>query len=197
MGSVCDTIEETIDYLNSKVIKQVLLRLDYLDRLLLEAFFKALPTTVKNIAVLDRTKEPGSIGEPLYQDICTAFLNVDNKPRIFAGRYGLSSKETTPCHVLAVYKNIMSDNPKQSFTIGIVDDVTNLSLYVDEDIDTTPKGTKSCTFWGLGSDGTVGANKNSIKIIGDTDMYVQAYFSRFKEIRRNYGFSLKIWRQAD
>jgi len=178
MGSICDTIEETVDYLNAKGKKTGLVKVRLYRPFFTEAFLKAIPKTVKRIAVIDRTKEPGSIGEPLYQDVCTAFINADVKPEIFAGRYGLGSKDTTPSHVLSIFKNLEKDQPKDHFTVAINDDVTNLSLPVDEDIDTTPEGTINCTFWGLGSDGTVGANKNSIKIIGDnTDMNVQAYFS--------------------
>ena len=135
--------------------------------------------TAKYITVLDRTKEPGSIGEPLYLDVALAVKGTKfDKLPMYSGRYGLGSKDTTPAQIIAVYENAKSSNPKQRFTIGICDDVTNLSLDIKEDIDTTPAGTTSCKFWGLGSDGTVGANKNSIKIIGDhTDMYVQAYFA--------------------
>ncbi|MDR2899324.1 MAG: pyruvate:ferredoxin (flavodoxin) oxidoreductase, partial [Clostridiales bacterium] len=178
MGSACDAIEEVIDYLNAKgeklgYVKVHLYRPFRADRLL-----QAIPKTVKKIAVLDRTKEPGALGEPLYQDILTAYFEEDTKPVIVGGRYGLGSKDVTPAQIIAVYDELKKDAPKKLFTIGIVDDVTNLSLPQGKEIDVTAKGTKSCVFWGLGSDGTVGANKNSIKIIGDhTDMYAQAYFN--------------------
>ncbi len=178
MGSVCDTIEETIDYLNARGEKVGLLKVRLYRPFSVEHFLKELPASAKKIAVLDRTKEPGSIGEPLYLDVCAAFAGKKDAPVIVNGRYGLGSKDTIPSHILSVYENLKADAPKANFTISIVDDVTNLSLPVTEDIDTAPEGTISCKFWGLGSDGTVGANKNSIKIIGDnTDMYAQAYFS--------------------
>ncbi|MBQ4249301.1 MAG: pyruvate:ferredoxin (flavodoxin) oxidoreductase [Clostridia bacterium] len=178
MGSVCDTIEETIDYLNARGEKVGLLKVRLYRPFSVEHFLKELPASAKKIAVLDRTKEPGSIGEPLYLDVCAAFAGKKDAPVIVNGRYGLGSKDTTPSHILSVYENLKAEAPKANFTISIVDDVTNLSLPVTEDIDTAPEGTISCKFWGLGSDGTVGANKNSIKIIGDnTDMYAQAYFS--------------------
>ncbi|MCL2742095.1 MAG: pyruvate:ferredoxin (flavodoxin) oxidoreductase, partial [Oscillospiraceae bacterium] len=143
-----------------------------------DTMLAAIPGTVRKAAVLDRTKEPGSNGEPLFQDVCTAYYGRPGAPLVVAGRYGLGSKDTTPAQIAAVYESLASPEPKARFTIGIKDDVTNLSLAADETIDTTPKGTRSCKFWGLGSDGTVGANKNSVKIIGDhTDMNVQAYFS--------------------
>jgi pyruvate-ferredoxin/flavodoxin oxidoreductase len=177
MGSVCDTIEETIDYLLSEGEKVGLVKIRLYRPFPVEHLLKAIPQTAKKIAVLDRTKEPGALGEPLYQDVCTALFENGKAPLIVAGRYGLGSKDTTPGQIIAVYDNLKQAAPKNHFTIGIVDDVTYLSLDVARDIDTTPKGTVSCRFWGLGSDGTVGANKNSIKIIGDhTDMYVQAYF---------------------
>lgn len=178
MGSVCDTIEETIDYLLAKGEKVGLVKVRLYRPFSVEHLFKAIPDTVQKIAVMDRTKEPGSIGEPLYQDVCTAYFDKAKKPVIVAGRYGLGSKDTTPAQITAVYDNLKQNDPKNHFTVGINDDVTNLSLPVGEQIDTAPEGTISCKFWGLGSDGTVGANKNSIKIIGDhTDMYAQAYFS--------------------
>ncbi|MDD5602691.1 MAG: pyruvate:ferredoxin (flavodoxin) oxidoreductase [Eubacteriales bacterium] len=178
MGSACDAIEETIDHLMSKGEKVGLVKVRLYRPFSVERFLESIPATVKSIAVLDRTKEPGAIGEPLYQDVCTAFTGKKDSPRILAGRYGLGSKDTTPAQMIAVYENLKAAKPMNHFTIGIVDDVTNLSLPVGEEIDVTPEGTVSCKFWGLGSDGTVGANKNSIKIIGDhTDMYVQAYFA--------------------
>ncbi len=178
MGSICEAIEETIDLLVSRgekvgMVKVHLYRPFSVDRLL-----ACIPATAKTIAVLDRTKEPGAHGEPLYLDVCAAFTSKCNGPVIVGGRYGLGSKDTTPDQILAVYKNLAADVPKNGFTIGIVDDVTNTSLALEESIDTAAAGTIAARFWGLGADGTVGANKNSIKIIGDhTDMYAQAYFS--------------------
>jgi pyruvate-ferredoxin/flavodoxin oxidoreductase len=176
MGSGCETIQETVEYLNAKRnMKLGLIKVRVYRPFSTQHFLAALPDSVKSIAVLDRTKEPGSIGEPLYLDVVTA---LRDKPGIFVigGRYGLSSREFTPTMVLAVFKHLM-DRGFHGFTVGIEDDVTNLSLPLDEEIDTVPEGTISCKFWGLGSDGTVGANKNSIKIIGDhTDMHVQGYF---------------------
>ncbi len=178
MGSACDAIQETIDYLNAKGEKVGLLNVHLFRPFSIEHFIKEIPQSVKKIAVLDRTKEPGALGEPLYQDVCTAYFEKNERPVIVAGRYGLGSKDVTPAQIIAVYDNLKSNTPKNHFTIGIVDDVTHLSLPIDKEIDVTPEGTISCKFWGLGSDGTVGANKNSIKIIGDhTDMYAQAYFS--------------------
>lgn len=178
MGSICDAIEETIDYLMAKGEKVGLLNVHLYRPFSLEHFFKYIPKTVKKIAVLDRTKEPGSIGEPLYLDVKNAFYGKEYQPVIVGGRYGLGSKDTVPAHILPVFENLKKDTPKNGFTIAIVDDVTNTSLPVGEDIDTTPAGTKACKFWGLGSDGTVGANKSAIKIIGDhTDMYAQGYFA--------------------
>jgi len=178
MGSICDTIEETIDYLQSKGEKVGVLKVHLYRPFSIKHFLDTLPSTVKKIAVLDRTKEPGAIGEPLYQDVCTAYFENGQRPLIVGGRYGLGSKDTTPGQVMAVYDNLKQQEPKNHFTIGINDDVTNLSLPINSEVNTTPEGTISCKFWGLGSDGTVGANKNSIKIIGDhTDMYVQAYFA--------------------
>ncbi|MEW9093513.1 MAG: pyruvate:ferredoxin (flavodoxin) oxidoreductase [Clostridiaceae bacterium] len=178
MGSVCDCIEETIDYLMAQGEKVGLIKVHLYRPFSLEHFFKAMPKTVKKIAVLDRTKEPGSIGEPLYLDVKSAFYNSELKPVIVGGRYGLGSKDTVPGHMISVFENLKAETPKDGFTVGIVDDVTNTSLPMGEDVDTTPAGTTACKFWGLGSDGTVGANKSAIKIIGDhTDMYAQAYFA--------------------
>jgi len=178
MGSVCDTIEETADYLNKNGEKVGLLKVRLYRPFSVNAMLDAIPGSVKKIAVLDRTKEPGAIGEPLFQDVCNAWFERDVRPVIVGGRYGLGSKDTTPGQIFAVYENLKSDAPVKRFTIGINDDVTRLSLKYDDSLDTTPEGIKSCKFWGLGSDGTVGANKNSIKIIGDhTDMYAQAYFA--------------------
>ncbi len=178
MGSVCETIDETIDYLAAKGEKVGVIKVRLYRPFSVKHLLKVIPDSVKKIAVLDRTKEPGSLGEPLYQDVCTALYENGKMPVIVAGRYGLGSKDTTPAQIVAVYNNLKLDTPKNHFTIGIVDDVTNLSLNTGEEIDTAAEGTVSCKFWGLGSDGTVGANKNSIKIIGDhTDMFAQAYFA--------------------
>ncbi|MBE6903092.1 MAG: pyruvate:ferredoxin (flavodoxin) oxidoreductase [Ruminococcaceae bacterium] len=179
MGSVCDTIEETIDYLNAKGEKVGLVKVRLYRPFSVEHFLNAMPKTVKKIAVLDRTKEPGSLGEPLFLDIAAAISNTEFKDALLvSGRYGLGSKDTTPGDIIAAYKNLDAAEPKKRFTLSITDDVTYLSLPVDENPYTTAAGTVSCKFWGLGSDGTVGANKNSIKIIGDhTDKYVQAYFA--------------------
>lgn len=178
MGSVCDTIEETIDYLIKKGEKVGMVKVHLYRPFSEKYFLNVMPTTVKKIAVLDRTKEPGSIGEPLYLDVVKVFDKSENKPYIIGGRYGLGSKDTRPSQILAVFKNLKSNKPKDRFTIGIVDDVTYTSLPEEEIIDTTPEGTISCKFWGLGSDGTVGANKSAIKIIGDnTNLYAQGYFS--------------------
>jgi pyruvate-ferredoxin/flavodoxin oxidoreductase len=178
MGSACDTIDETVDYLVSKGEKVGSIKVHLYRPFSEEYFMKVLPDTVKKIAVLDRTKEPGSLAEPLYLDVVQMFYKMDKKPLIIGGRYGLGSKDTRPSHILAVFENLRKDDPKDHFTIGITDDVTNTSLTEGEPIDTTPEGTISCKFWGLGSDGTVGANKSAVKIIGDnTDLYAQAYFS--------------------
>ncbi|HIR45972.1 MAG TPA: pyruvate:ferredoxin (flavodoxin) oxidoreductase [Candidatus Ventrisoma faecale] len=174
MGSVCDTIEETIDYLTAAGQKVGVVKVRLYRPFSAEALVAAIPETVKQISVLDRTKEPGALGEPLYLDVVAALKGTKfHDIPVFTGRYGLGSKDTTPAQIVAVYNN----NEKQKFTIGIEDDVTNLSLKLGDPIVTTPAGTINCKFWGLGADGTVGANKNSIKIIGDnTDMYAQAYF---------------------
>lgn len=178
MGSVCETIEETIDYLLARGEKVGVIKVRLYRPFSAKYFFDVLPKTVKRIAVLDRTKEPGSLGEPLYQDIRTVFYDQPNAPLIIGGRYGLGSKDTTPAHILAVYENLKAEEPKNGFTIGIEDDVTHLSLKPVEGVNTAPEGTICCKFWGLGSDGTVGANKNAIRIIGDnTDLYAQGYFS--------------------
>ncbi|GLC32079.1 pyruvate:ferredoxin (flavodoxin) oxidoreductase [Clostridium omnivorum] len=178
MGSVCDTISEVIDYLRAKGEKVGLLKVHLYRPFSEKYFFNVLPKSVKKIAVLDRTKEPGSIGEPLYLDVTKLFFNNQNAPVIVGGRYGLGSKDTTPSQIISVYNNLKQQAPKDEFTIGIVDDVTNTSLKEEEIVETSPEGTISCKFWGLGSDGTVGANKSAIKIIGDnTELYAQAYFS--------------------
>jgi len=178
MGSVCDTIGETVDYLLNKGEKVGMIQVHLYRPFSSKYFFNVLPSTVKRIAVLDRTKEPGSAGEPLYLDVKSLFYGKANRPLIVGGRYGLGSKDTRPSQIIAVYKNLMQPEPKDDFTIGIVDDVTNTSLPEEDIVDTTPEGTIQCKFWGLGSDGTVGANKSAVKIIGDhTNLYAQAYFS--------------------
>ncbi|MGO3752147.1 MAG: pyruvate:ferredoxin (flavodoxin) oxidoreductase [Peptoniphilaceae bacterium] len=177
MGSVTETIEEVVDYLNNSGEKVGLLKVHLYRPFSREHFLAAIPETVEKIAVLDRTKEKGSIGEPLYLDVKSVFYNEEKTPLIVGGRYGLGSKDTNPSQILAVYKNLDSAKPKDNFTIGINDDITNLSLNIEENITTEPEGTIRCKFWGFGSDGTVGANKSAIKIIGDnTDMYAQGYF---------------------
>ena len=177
MGSVTETIEEVVDYLNAKGKKVGLIRVHLYRPFSAKYFFKVLPTTVKRIAVLDRTKEPGSVGEPLYLDVKGIFYGKENAPRIIGGRYGLSSKDTTPAQIIAVYEHLEKDG-HDNFTVGIIDDVTHLSLPVDESIDISDPATTEALFFGLGSDGTVGANKNTIKIIGEnTDLYAQAYFA--------------------
>ncbi|MGE5581188.1 MAG: pyruvate:ferredoxin (flavodoxin) oxidoreductase [Bacillota bacterium] len=177
MGSACEAIEETVNYLNKKGEKVGLVKVHLYRPFAPEYFLQVLPKSVKKIAVLDRTKEPGSLGEPLYEDICTAFMEKKETPVIVGGRYGLGSKEFNPSMIKAVYDNLAQAQPKNHFTVGIIDDVTNTSLPVKELIDAAPEGVFRCKFFGLGSDGTVGANKNSIKIIGDhTDMYAQGYF---------------------
>ncbi|HOP75794.1 MAG TPA: pyruvate:ferredoxin (flavodoxin) oxidoreductase, partial [Bacillota bacterium] len=177
MGSGCETVEETVNYLNAKGEKVGLIKVRLYRPFSAEHFLSVVPKTVKKIAVLDRTKEPGSLGEPLYEDVCTVFMEQKETPTIVGGRYGLGSKEFTPSMVKAIFDNLKLDQPKNHFTVGIVDDVTFTSLEVKEKIDAAPQGVHRCLFYGLGSDGTVGANKNSIKIIGDhTDMYAQGYF---------------------
>ena len=179
MGSICDVAEEVIDYLNAHGEKVGLVKVRLFRPFAPEKLIEAIPASVKKIAVLDRTKEPGALGEPLYQDVVTALANAGrNDIQVIGGRYGLGSKDTPPASVFAVYDELKRDEMKRQFTIGIVDDVTNLSLPEDKNCpNTAAPGTIECKFWGLGGDGTVGANKNSIKIIGDhTDKYVQAYF---------------------
>ena len=178
MGSVTDLIEETVDYLNAKGEKVGLIKVRLFRPFSNERLIKAMPKTVKKVAVLDRTKEPGAAGEPLYLEVKNAFYGLENAPVIVGGRFGLGSKDTVPADIVAVYENLNKEDAKNGFTLSIVDDVTNTSLEPVGDIDTTPEGTKACKFWGLGSDGTVGANKSAIKIIGDhTDMYAQGYFA--------------------
>ena len=178
MGSVCDVIEEVIDYMNANGEKVGLIKVRLYRPFVADKLVAALPKTAKKIAVLDRTKEPGSLGEPLYLDVVAALAQCDvTGVKVVGGRYGLGSKDTTPASVFAIYENLKADAPKGNFTVGIVDDVTGLSLPETTVPDTAPAGTIACKFWGLGGDGTVGANKNSIKIIGDhTDKFIQAYF---------------------
>ncbi len=189
MGSVTDVAEETVDYLNAHGQKVGLLKVRLYRPFSVEKLIAAIPSTVKKIAVLDKTKEPGADGEPLYLDVRNAFYGKENAPVIIGGRFGLGSKDPNPAHIAAVYDNLAKAEPKNGFTIGIVDDVTNTSLEVTEDIDATPEGTTACKFWGLGSDGTVGANKSAIKIIGDhTDMYAQGYF--FYDSKKSGGITV-------
>ena len=178
MGSVTQTIEETVDYLLARGEKVGIVKVHLYRPFSEKYFLDVLPSTVKKIAVLDRTKEPGAAGEPLYQDVKSILYGRENAPCVIGGRYGLGSKDTTPTHIKAVYDHLKTDDAKDGFTLGIIDDVTNTSITPSEQINTSPEGTVRCKFWGLGSDGTVGANKNAIQIIGDnTDLYAQAYFS--------------------
>ncbi len=177
MGSVCEALEETVDYLNARGEKVGVIKVHLYRPFSAKYFFDVMPETVKEIAVLDRTKEPGSLGEPLYLDICNLYTGKENAPRIIGGRYGLGSKDTTPTQLATVFAELDKADAKNGFTIGIIDDVTNLSLENIEKINAAPEGATRCKFWGFGSDGTVGANKDAIKIIGDnTDLYAQAYF---------------------
>ncbi|HIQ60695.1 MAG TPA: pyruvate:ferredoxin (flavodoxin) oxidoreductase, partial [Candidatus Enterenecus faecium] len=178
MGSICDVAEEVIDYLNAHGEKVGLVKVRLYRPFRADKLLAAIPATCKQIAVLDRTKEPGAQGEPLYLDVVTALANGGRTDiRVIGGRYGLGSKDTPPASVFAVYEEMTKAEPKHQFTLGIVDDVTHLSLEEKPSPNTAAEGTIECKFWGLGGDGTVGANKNSIKIIGDhTDKYVQAYF---------------------
>ena len=177
MGSVCETIEETINVLKKKGEKVGLVKVRLYRPWSTKHFLKAMPKTVKKVAVLDRTKEPGAEGDPLYLDVRNLYFGKEDAPEIFAGRYGLGSNDTTPGQIVAVYNNLKAKKTKDHFTIGIIDDVNNSSLET-VDIATEPAGTVRCKFWGLGSDGTVGANKQAIKIIGDeTKQYAQGYFS--------------------
>ena len=177
MGSGADTVEETIDYLLQRGEKVGMLKVRLYRPFSAKHFLEVLPQSVQKLAVMDRTKEPGSLGEPLYQDVCTVFAEIGQAKTIVGGRYGLGSKEFTPSMVKAIFDNLKLDEPKNHFTVGITDDVTHTSLPVNDIIDTAPEGVVRCKFYGLGSDGTVGANKNSIKIIGDyTDLYAQGYF---------------------
>ena len=178
MGAINEVIEETIDYLRNKGEKVGLIKVRLYRPFSIERLLNCIPSTVKKIAVLDRTKEPGSIGEPLYLDILRAVNEIENPPKVIGGRFGLGSKDPYPSDIAAVYENLASETPKNRFTIGIIDDITNNSLEPIKEVDVTTEGTTACKFWGLGSDGTVGANKSAIKIIGDhTNMYAQGYFS--------------------
>lgn len=177
MGSVTEALEETVDYLNERGKKTGVLKVHLYRPFSAKYFFDVMPKTARVISVLDRTKEPGATAEPLHLDILNLYYRKENAPVIVGGRYGLGSKDTTPTDLLSVFKNMECEEPKNHFTISIIDDVTNLSLPRDEFINTSTKGTTRCKFWGLGSDGTVGANKSAIKIIGDnTDLYAQGYF---------------------
>ena len=188
MGSVSGCAQEVVNYLNAKGEKVGFLQVHLFRPFSAKHLLSAMPKTVKKIAVLDRVKEAGSIGEPLYEDICAAYINDANRPLIYAGRYGLSSKDTTPAQIKAVFDNLSLSEPKNHFTIGIEDDVTHLSLPIGAPLLTEPEGTIACKFWGLGSDGTVGANKNSAKIIGDyAGMYTQAYFEY--DSKKSYGIT--------
>ena len=179
MGSVCETAKEAADYLNAQGEKVGVLSVHLYRPFSIEHFFKYLPKTIKKVAVLDRTKEPGSLGEPLYLDVRAAYYSSEQHPVIVGGRYGLGGKDVTPDQLFAVFEELKAAAPKNGFTLGIEDDVTGTSLAPrHSEVDMTPEGTTACKFWGLGSDGTVGANKSAIKIIGDkTDMYAQAYFA--------------------
>ena len=193
MGSSCDVLEEVVDYLNAQGERVGLLKVRLYRPFSAKHMLEVLPATVQTITVIDRTKEPGALGEPLYQDVCTAFVENGDQirvfPKIIAGRYGLGSKEFTPAMGKAIYDNMLVASPKNHFTVGIEDDVTYLSLEVGADIDTVPAGTVQCKFFGLGSDGTVGANKDAIKIIGDnTDMFAQAYFAY--DSKKSGGFTV-------
>lgn len=196
MGSVTETIKETIDFLNSKGQKTGLVTVHLYRPFSAKYFLKVIPKSTKKITVLDRTKEPGANGEPLYLDVRSVFYDKEHKPEILSGRYGLGSKDTTPAQIISVFKNMDYDESKTDFTIGIFDDVTFKSLPIEKDIQTSPKGTFEAKFYGIGSDGTVGANKNSIKIIGDaTDKYCQAYFAY--DSKKSGGFTASHLRFGD
>ena len=194
MGSSCDVVQETVKYLNERGERTGVVRVHLFRPFSLEHFLRALPASVRSIAVLDRTKERGSLGEPLYLDVCTSFLEKGGKaPLVVGGRYGLGSKDFTPGMAKAVFDNLRAVQPKNHFTVGINDDVTFLSLPVDEEIDTVPAGTTQCKFYGLGADGTMGANKQAVKIIGDnTDLYAQAYFAY--DSKKSGGFTVSYLR---
>ena len=188
MGSACETTREVVDYLNAKGEKVGMLQIHLYRPFDIDFFLSQMPKTVRKVAVLDRSREPGAIAGPVYLDVCAAYANRENAPKLCAGRYGLASKDVTPAQIKAVFDNLAAEDPKQYFTIGVNDDVTHLSLAVQEPLITEPAGTVSCKFWGLGSDGTVGANKNSAKIIGDhAGMYTQAYFEY--DTKKSYGIT--------
>ncbi|MDU6250006.1 MAG: 2-oxoacid:acceptor oxidoreductase family protein, partial [Paeniclostridium sordellii] len=177
-GSVTEAIEETIDVLNAQGEKYGLVKVHLYRPFSMKHFMDSMPSTVERICVLDRTKEPGATGEPLYLDVKSVYYGNEKAPMVIGGRYGLGSKDTTPTQIKTVYDNLKSESPKDQFTLGIVDDVTNTSLELADELKIAQKGTVRCKFWGLGSDGTVGANKQAIKIIGDnTKKYAQAYFA--------------------
>ena len=178
MGSSCNVIEEVVDYLVNKGEKVGLIKVRLYRPFSAQHLLNAIPSSTKMLCALDRCKEPGAQGEPLYLDVCAALHANGNPLKVIGGRYGLSSKEFNPSMVKAVFDNMMSDTPKTNFTVGITDDLTHLSLPINEIIETTPEGTIQCKFFGFGSDGTVGANQQAANIIGDnTDLYAQAYFS--------------------
>ena len=197
MGSICDVAEEVIDYMNASGEKVGLIKVRLYRPFVAKKLVEAIPASVKKIAVLDRTKEPGALGEPLYLDVVTALASCGvSGIKVIGGRYGLGSKDTPPSSVFAAFENLAADEPKDHFTLGIVDDVTGLSLPEKDCPDTAPAGTIACKFWGLGGDGTVGANKNSIKIIGDhTDKYIQAYFQY--DSKKTGGVSISHLRFGD
>ncbi|HIU17109.1 MAG TPA: pyruvate:ferredoxin (flavodoxin) oxidoreductase [Candidatus Avidesulfovibrio excrementigallinarum] len=189
MGSACETIEEVINSLNAQGQRLGLVKVRLYRPFSVEHLLRVLPNTVETITVLDRTKEAGALGDPLYLDVCTAFMEKGEAPRILGGRYGLGSKDFTPAMAKAVFDNMLVNGPKNHFTVGITDDVTDMSLEVGEELDTVPAGTVQCKFFGLGADGTVGANKQAIKIIGDnTDLYAQAYFAY--DSKKSGGFTV-------
>jgi len=189
IGSSCEVIEETVNYLNKQGQRTGLVKVHLFRPFSPDHLLRTIPASAATLTILDRTKEAGAIGDPLYQDVCTTFLEHGNAPTIVGGRYGLGSKEFTPGMAKAVYDNMLGLAPKNHFTVGIRDDVTNLSLDVEEEIDTVPEGTVQCKFFGIGADGTVGANKQAIKIIGDnTDMYAQAYFAY--DSKKSGGFTV-------
>lgn len=188
MGSVSETAREVVDYLTDRGEKVGYLQIHLYRPFSVDCFLRAMPSTVRKISVLDRSREPGSIGEPVYLDVVAAYAGQENPPKVYGGRYGLSSKDVSPAQIKAVYDNMALNDPKPRFTIGIVDDVTHLSLDCSTPLKTEPGDTISCKFWGLGGDGTVGANKNSAKIIGDhTDMYTQAYFEY--DTKKSFGIT--------
>ena len=189
MGSACETIEEVVNYLNAQGQRVGLVKVRLYRPFSVDHMLRAIPATVETITILDRTKEPGAIGDPLYMDVATAFLERGEGPRLVTGRYGLGSKEFTPAMAKAVYDNMLSSGPLNKFTVGIMDDVNGTSLELDEELNTVPTGTVQCKFYGLGADGTVGANKQAIKIIGDnTDLYAQGYFAY--DSKKSGGFTV-------